>query len=142
MALQPDSSPVEIPVGLKCTALYLLSGAEKPVRGPLLDLDLLSPGGGKRVYELVVGRETGNTTLCYSLPWRSDCGRIAWHEPVTDAALYWWELRLEQPAMVSALRLHPLKQPGVFYLAAITVITSPGKKRQEAAGNSFFSQEK
>lgn len=142
VALQPDSSPVEIPVGLECTVLYLLSGAEKPVRGPLLNLDLLSPGGGKRVYELVVGRETGNTTLCYSLPWRSDCGRIAWHEPVTDAALYWWELRLEQPAMVSALRLHPLKQPGVFYLAAITAITSPGKKRQEAAGNSFFSQEK
>ena len=31
---------------------------------------------------------------------------------------------------------------GIASVAAITAITSPGKKRQETAGNSFFSQEK
>ena len=130
VAIQPDSPPVEIPVNLACERLYLLCGAERPIGGALLELACCFEDGGIEKTELVAGYDTGNTTLGCSLPWESPVSRVAWHDPISDAALYLREYRLPRPGRLARLRLGALKQPGVFYLVAVTAIT----KSQETTG--------
>ena len=112
----------EIAVNKKCRKLYFLLNASQAVSGALADLTVVCANGEAVTTELQAGEVAGNMFLSYSLPWRLTTGRIAWHEPVSDAVLYMWECDLGGEKEVQSLRLGAAKQLGFIYIVAITAI--------------------
>lgn len=110
-----------VPVGKRFQRLYFLHNCCIPRKGELHDIRLHFADGSILRRTVIVGRETGNGELFYSRPWVSETARIAWHDPVSDAALYLFELLLpENSGSLESIEFTPLRQWGSAVILGIT----------------------
>lgn len=116
-----EKNELRIPVGRRVKTLYFLHAADYPVRGEWLRYRVRNVDGTETEHPVVLGREIGNTDYRYSVPWKSDCARIAWVDPSASCrTLYLLRIPFETEREVESIVVtHPM-QNGSHVLLGIS----------------------
>ena len=116
-----EKNELRIPVGRRVKTLYFLHAADYPVRGEWLRYRVRDVDGTETEHPVVLGREIGNTDYRYSVPWKSDCARIAWVDPSASCrTLYLLRIPFETEREVESIVVtHPM-QNGSHVLLGIS----------------------
>jgi hypothetical protein len=117
-----SSRPVSIKIDRKLKAIYILHCCDYAVRGQLNSY-LLKSRSGQTEIQVKLGEQIGNSSAKYSLPWHGQAGRIAWHDPDTDACLYLLEWKPpDLKEKVDSLEISWPRQKANLYILGITVV--------------------